>query len=81
MRKPILLLWIALGTCPGAASSQASPCDRLNRLVESTYNFKPSKVSTAQREAKAREMDEVWSAVKDPASSPFPCSPAPCALH
>jgi hypothetical protein len=42
-------------------------------LVKKTYNFKPSRLSDSERNAKSDEMDKVWSAVKADPKVMAPC--------
>ena len=56
MRRFLTL--VLLITLPVVAASQVKQsCDRLDQLIAATYNFKPSKLSEAQQNLKASEMD------------------------
>ena len=56
-----------------SASVNAGPCDDLKALIDKTYNFKPSKITDAQRDVKSDEMDVIWNKVgKEPATF-LPC--------
>lgn len=47
----------------GSISAQAS-CEDFNKLLDKTYNFKPSKLTSEQIDAKSNELDVVWNQVK-----------------
>ncbi|GAC1446424.1 MAG: hypothetical protein NVSMB56_04960 [Pyrinomonadaceae bacterium] len=48
-------------------------CAAFQQLVKTTYNFKPSQLSDAQREIKSKEMDKVWDKVKVDPKNLLPC--------
>ena len=48
-------------------------CTEFEKLVDETYNFKPSKLTDAERDAKSKKMDIVWKTVKDDQKSFLPC--------
>jgi hypothetical protein len=63
---PLLILLAA-----ASMRSQPVQCSNLQQLIKETYNFKPAKLSEAERTAKAKAMDHVWDLIKaDPASLP-----------
>lgn len=47
----------------GSISAEAS-CEDFNKLLDKTYNFKPSKLTSEQIDAKSNELDVVWNQVK-----------------
>lgn len=65
---------VRLSEKPAELSVTASPdCAELQKLVNRTYNFKPSKLSAAERTAKSNEMDKVWSLVDSDPDRYLPC--------
>ncbi|MEO6654803.1 MAG: hypothetical protein ABIO36_01845, partial [Pyrinomonadaceae bacterium] len=56
-------------------SSETVPanCVEFQRLIDQTYNFKPNKVTAAERTAKSAEMDKVWEKVKADSKTLVPC--------
>jgi hypothetical protein len=69
-------LWLlfALGltaTLPCALAKD--PCAEFGDLVHSTYSFKPSKLSQAERASKSEAMDKVWSTVEANPKAVLPC--------
>src|SRR5215204_1560448 len=66
----LALFWLTV-FC--AAPVFAQNCYEFGKLVEKTYNFKPSKISPAERDAKSVEMDIVWNKVKANPQSLLPC--------
>lgn len=62
----------------GAVSSQnsaeSSPnCAELDKLIDTTYGFKPSKLTSAEQSAKSAQMDAVWNKVKADQKNLIPC--------
>lgn len=61
-------LAILLALAAFAVSAAASSCDKLDARLKRTYGFRPSQLDDQAREAKTRQMDEVWTMVQaDPA--------------
>ena len=60
-------------TVPCSAQCQTVHCTDLQQLVKETYNFKPSRLSEAERTSKSNAMDRVWDAVKKNRSELVPC--------
>src|SRR4051812_38991257 len=52
---------------------QAHDCGSFNETVRSTYNFKPSKLNSAQQNVKAELMDRFWNSVKGEPEKLLPC--------
>lgn len=48
-------------------------CVEFQKLIDKTYEFKPSKLNTAQKTAKSTEMDIVWEKVKADQKRFLPC--------
>jgi hypothetical protein len=48
-------------------------CSQFSRVVKTTYNFKPSKLSEAAKDSKSAEMDRVWTMVKANPRVLIPC--------
>ena len=57
----------------GACLAQGGACSDLRSLVKSTYKFKPSKLTDAQRKNKSAEMDKVWNLVEAHPAEMLPC--------
>lgn len=59
--KLLIALFLALiAGIPGIAQN----CADLEKTLDSTYNFKPSKLSPDERDAKSLAMDAVWTKIK-----------------
>ncbi len=58
---------------PVSLQGQTDHCVSLQRLFKETYNFKPARVSEAERSAKSNAMDRVWSLVKKDRVTLLPC--------
>lgn len=52
---------------------QSKSCAEFDRIIKATYNFKPSRLSEAEKEKKSGEMDHVWTLVKDDSGRLLPC--------
>lgn len=53
--------------------SQDNNCASLQKLIDRTYNFKPSKLTSEEQTAKSVEMDVVWNKVKSDKENLLPC--------
>lgn len=53
--------------------SQVDNCADLQKLIDKTYDFKPSKLTENERTAKSAEMDFVWNKVKVDKERLLPC--------
>jgi hypothetical protein len=72
--KRILTAALLVTTLAAAAVAQAKlSCDDFRALIKATYNFKPSKLSDAERDAKAGAMDKVWATAKAAPKELLPC--------
>ena len=73
-KNPIrwLLASLQLISCSIPALCQ-DRCVGFQEMVRSTYNFKPSKLGDAERDAKSKAMDKVWSAVEARLKELLPC--------
>jgi hypothetical protein len=67
----VTLLVISLPTITCGHANES--CDSFQALIKSTYNFRPSKISDAEREAKVAAMDKVWSSAKANPKEMQPC--------
>lgn len=67
----ITLLIISSATI--ACGQAKESCDSFQALIKSTYNFKPSKLSDAERDTKVAAMDKVWDLVKANPKELLPC--------
>lgn len=72
IRVLFLFILIAAGNCFVAAQT-ISPCAELEKLIDETYNFKPSKILPAELDAKSVAMDVVWKKVKANQKDLLPC--------
>ena len=68
-----LFILIIAGNSLIAAQQISSPCDELKKLIDKTYNFKPSKITPSERDAKSAAMDNVWEKVKANPKDLLPC--------
>ncbi len=66
----LLLLLLLSGS---KVFSQEDKCVELQKLIDKTYNFKPSKLTYEQQTAKSAEMDVVWNKVKADKEELVPC--------
>lgn len=48
-------------------------CAELDKLIDTTYGFKPSKLTDAERTAKSAQMDAFWNKVKADQKGLIPC--------
>ncbi len=51
----------------------AQDCAEFKKQIDSTYDFKPSKITSAERDTKSAEMDLVWEKVKANQKELLPC--------
>src|ERR1700735_5628252 len=65
---PALLLCL-----PILARAQSSGCEELKARQEKTYGFEPPQLSSDERQAKSREMDEFWKAAQSLGQTAVPC--------
>jgi len=73
MSKRFLLAAIVLLSFPVALRGAAGEsCADLQNLIKSTYTFKPSKLSKAERASASEKMDKVWKMVE---GNPGPLAP------
>jgi hypothetical protein len=61
------------GVAEQSATDPPKGCEEFHRLVTQTYDFKPTKLTEAQRSAKSAEMDKVWQSVKTDKEQLIPC--------
>lgn len=74
MRTRTILLFATVSSLLSSVCfAQIDSCDSFAAMVKRVYDFKPSKLTPAQREAKAPEMDRVWNAVVVNPSKLTPC--------
>lgn len=69
----ILPAIILLTACAAMAQQKNAVCAAFQEMVDETYNFKPSKLTAAEREAKSAAMDKVWNKVKENGQELLPC--------
>lgn len=63
--KYILTITLLITALPIIAVGQAKDsCASFQELIKATYNFKPSKLSEAEQDAKVEAMDRVWNMAK-----------------
>ena len=67
----LAILVTACATLTGRG--QALKCADLQRLIKETYNFKPSRLSEAEKTTKSAAMDRIWEAVKNNREELLPC--------
>ena len=74
MPRLLLLAIIAAMPFPATArAGSAAGCADLMRLIQTTYTFKPSKLSRAEQATAAANMDKVWKLVKSDPANLAPC--------
>jgi len=71
----MLARWCAplLFAAPIVCSAQEERCTQLRTLIGSTYDFRPSRLTDAQRKAKSGEMERVWNMVRADSTDLAPC--------
>src|SRR2546423_12967334 len=69
----MILVAAFLLTASPVCFAQTDSCESFAAMVKRVYNFKPSKLTEAQRETKGPEMDRVWNAVKANPNKMTPC--------
>lgn len=69
----ILTAMILLCSCATPAQQKNAVCAGFQEMVEEAYNFKPSKLTEAERQAKSAAMDKVWSKAKENREELLPC--------
>jgi hypothetical protein len=79
----VIGLMVSLSALPGCSQNPAGGtqnrtevpqnCAELDKLIDTTYGFKPSKLTSAERTAKSAQMDAVWNKVKADQKSLVPC--------
>src|SRR5687767_13204141 len=67
-RIPLLVLIFSLGL-----SVSGQTCDELKTLIDKTYNFKPSKLTSEEINTKSSDLDKVWDLVGRNTSVLLPC--------
>jgi hypothetical protein len=74
MKIKILLLFaiIVAANCSCTAQKN-SPCAELQKMIDVTYNFKPSKLTAAEQSTKSAAMDAIWEKVKANQKELLPC--------
>lgn len=70
LSKLIVVSFLFLGF---STSLLGAPCDELKTLINTTYNFKPSKLTADERSVKSAAMDKVWSLVDRDPKTLVPC--------
>jgi hypothetical protein len=72
--KPILILTLAAIALQAPVFAQdKNTCDGFQQTVKSTYNFKPSRLTDAERNSKSFAMDRFWDMVKADPERLLPC--------
>lgn len=66
-------LFLFVLACSYVAFAQNSRCDAFRSSVQSTYNFKPSKLTSALRSTKSAAMDKIWADVSANPAQLRPC--------
>ena len=63
---PLLLI-------PAPVPGQQDSCTEFRQAIKATYNFKPSRLSEAEKDAKSAAMDRFWEMVKAKPAQLLPC--------
>jgi hypothetical protein len=66
-------LTLVIAFCSLAHAQGNAPCAEFNKLIKSTYNFRPALLRSAEREQKTAAMEKVWQAVKANRTELLPC--------
>jgi hypothetical protein len=67
--RTVALVILARAVC----LAQGGACAQLRSAVVATYDFKPSKLTEAQRKKKSEEMDRLWNLVEAHPAETTPC--------
>jgi hypothetical protein len=73
MKKQVIVGLFLMTVFLAGAPVFAQNCEDLKKLIDKTYNFKPSKLTEAERNTKSAEMDLVWNKVKANSKELLPC--------
>ena len=74
MKTNFLLLFILILAANCSTEAQKKlPCAEIQKLINSTYNFKPSKLDANERTTKSAAMDAVWEKVTANQKELLPC--------
>ena len=71
MKKNLIILFLL--TVFNVVPIFSQDCGEFKKLLSQTYNFKPSKLTPAQRDAKSAAMDVIWKEVKANQKILLPC--------
>ncbi len=72
-RKILICLFWLTAFFASPVLAQGENCIEFQKLVDATYNFKPSKLTPEERTAKSAAMDKVWNKVKAHRQELLPC--------
>ena len=64
MKRVLAFALIAIGSQAIVFAQDLDTCASFNQQVKSTYNFKPSRITDSERDAKAAAMDRFWETVR-----------------
>lgn len=74
MKRQILVGLFSLALfCALPVTAQKTNCLDFQKLVDATYSFKPSKLSSTERDVKSAAMDKFWNEVKADRQKLLPC--------
>lgn len=73
MKQFLTIAWLMMVLPVSALSQSNEPCVNFQALIKETYNFKPSKLSDAERDVKVKAMDKVWDIAKANPKELLPC--------
>ena len=72
----VIMLMVILSALPGRSQNRAGGsqnCAELDKLIDITYGFKPSKLTSQERNTKSAQMDALWNKVKADQKNLIPC--------
>jgi hypothetical protein len=69
----ILRTALVVVAATAACFGQGHVCSELQSAIQSTYNFKPAKLTPAQKKIKSAEMDRVWNMIEARFTEMAPC--------
>lgn len=73
MQRLILVWTFVIAFCLVANAQTGASCAEFNKLVKSTYNFRPALLKDDERTRKSDAMDKIWKTVKAKQSELLPC--------
>lgn len=73
MNKILAAIIVIFSLQPFVYSQAKDSCASFQQLVKATYNFKPARLSDAERNSKSAALDQIWNTVKAHQNELLPC--------